>query len=155
MENSTLNARHTAAFSLANRLTEKTHKTRNAIAWSSFLFALLQSICTFFAAMSWLRVGIGISSLTLAVGTSAAIDRFHVDWLRVPMMSLALVGSVLNVIVLWQIWRLRRLPAAQWRQAKPRPGRLRMERLQMAMSIVTLVLIWLEERQHLIWQRHL
>ena len=59
---------------------------------------------------------------------------------------MALVGSVLNLIVLCQIWRLRRLPAARWRQAKPRPGRLRVERLQMAMSIVTLVLIWLEER---------
>jgi hypothetical protein len=85
--------------SLSPRLDEDTRSTRNVIAWTSLAFAVLQSICTFFAAMNGLRVGIGISSLVLAAGTASAIDRFHVDWLRVPMISLALLGSVLNLLV--------------------------------------------------------
>ena len=108
------------------------------IAWSSLLFAALQSICIFFAAVDGLRVGIGISSLVLAASTAATIDRFHVDWLRVPMISLALLGSILNLAVLWQIRRLRKSPAAKWRQMPLSSGKLRMERMQLFLSIATL-----------------
>lgn len=141
--------------SLSQRFAEDSRSTRNVIAWSGLMFAVLQSICTFFAALDGLRVGIGLSSLAMAAGTAAAIDRFHVDWLRVPMISLALLGSVLNLVVLWQIRRLRQHPAARWRQVPPKPDRLRMERLQLVLSIVTLILLGLEERQHMIWLHHL
>jgi hypothetical protein len=125
------------------------------IGGGSLLFAVLQSVCTFFAAMSGLRVGIGISSLVLAAGTAKMIDAFHGSWLRVPMISLAVIGSVLNLVVLWQIRRLRKNPAAQWRVRPVSKGRMRMERVQLVLSIVTLVLVFLEERQHLLWQHHL
>lgn len=134
---------------------EEAGAARNALAFSSLIFAILQSICTFFAALNGLRVGIGISSLVLAASTAAAIDRFHADSLRVPMILLALIGSVLNLIILWQIRRLRNRPEAQWRRARVFPQRLRSERLQLGLSILTLVLIGLEERQHLIWLHHL
>ena len=130
---------------------EASRTTRNVIAWSSLLFAALQSICVFFAAVDGLRVGIGISSLVLAASTAATIDRFHVDWLRVPMISLALLGSILNLAVLWQIRRLRKSPAAKWRQMPLNSGKLRMERMQLFLSIATLILLGLEERQHMIW----
>ncbi len=143
------------AFPLARRLADGPRGTRNAIAWSSLIFAVLQSVCTFFAAMNGLRVGIGISSLVLAASTAAAIDRFHVDWLRIPMISLAVLGSILNLVVLWHIRRLRNLPAAKWRRMQPKPGRMRSERIQLILSIVTLILMALEERQHLIWLHHL
>lgn len=139
---------------LAQRFTEDASAARNVIAWSSLAFAVLQSVCTFFAAMNALRVGIGIGSLVLAAGTASAIDRFHVDWLRVPMIGLALLGAVLNLLVLWQIRRLRQHPAARWRQITPSPGKMRMERMQLVLSILTLVLVGLEERQHLIWLHH-
>jgi hypothetical protein len=105
--------------------------------------------------MNGLRVGIGVSSLMLAASTAAAIDRFHVDWLRIPMISMAVLGSILNLVVLWHIRRLRNLPAAQWRQTQPKRGRMRSERMQLILSIVTLILMALEERQHLIWLHHL
>lgn len=124
------------------------------IAGSSLLFAILQSVCTFFAALDGLRVGIGISSLVLASATAKAIDAFHADWLRVPMIAVAITGSLLNLLVLWQIRRLRNRPAAQWRQTPPTAGKLNRERLQLALSILTLILITLEERQHLLWLRH-
>ncbi len=139
----------------AQRVAEGPRRTRSAIAWTSLAFAVLQSVCTFFAAMNGLRVGIGLGSLVLASSTAAAIDRFHSSWLRMPMIVLAVLGSVINLVVLWQIRRLRKLPAAQWRQTPQKPGKLRSERLQLVLSILTLILVALEERQHVIWQHHL
>jgi hypothetical protein len=115
---------------------------------------MLQSVCTFFAAMNGLRIAIGISSLVLASSTAALIDRFHADWLRLPMIVLAVLGSLVNLIVLWQVRRLRNLPAARWRQSS-QPARLRSQRVQLVLSIVTLILVALEERQHLIWLHHI
>ena len=129
-------------------------RARNAIAWTSLAFAILQSICTFFAAMNGLRIAIGIGSLVLASSTVALIDGFHATWLRLPMNVLAVVGSAVNLVVLWQIRRLRKLPAAQWRQSPQNPATLRSERIQLLLSIVTLILVVLEERQHLLWHHH-
>jgi hypothetical protein len=137
------------------RTAEGPRRTRNAIAWTSLAFAVLQSVCTFFAAMNGLRVGIGITSLVLASSTAAAIDHFHSSWLRLPMIVLAVLGSVINLVVLWQIQRLRKLPSAQWRQTPQKPSKMRSERIQLVLSILTLILVALEERQHLIWQHHL
>lgn len=123
-------------------------KTRGVIAWSSFFFALLQSICTFFAAVSGLRLLIGLSSLAISAGAATMLDRFHADRFRVPMIVLALLGSLLNLVVLAQIRRLRNRPASQWRQTPPSPRAIRMERLQLALSVATLILIAVEEFLH-------
>ena len=139
----------------AQRVADGPRHTRNAIAWTSLVFAVLQSVCTFFAAMNGLRVGIGIGSLVLASSTASAIDHIHNSWLRIPMIVLAVLGSVINLVVLWQIRRLRKLPSARWRQTVPKASKLRSERLQLMLSIVTLILVGLEERQHLIWLHHL
>jgi hypothetical protein len=139
----------------AQRTADGPRRTRNVIAWTSVALAELQSVCTFFAAMNGLRVGIGIGSLALASSTAAMIDHYPNSWIRVPMIVVAVVGSVINLVVLWQIRRLRNLPAAQWRQTTPRPSKLRSERVQLLLSIVTLILVALEERQHLIWLHHL
>jgi hypothetical protein len=138
----------------ASRFAEDSRFAGLLLAASSLLFAVLQSVCTFFAALDGLRVVIGIGSLALASGTASVIDRFHVDWLRIPMIWLALSGAVLNFVVLWQVRRLRASPAAHWRRRPVSKSRRRMERLQAALSILTLVLLALEERQHLIWLRH-
>src|SRR5579871_1983600 len=143
------------AIAAVGQPSESPRHARTLIAWSSLAFAVLQSICTFFAAMNGLRVAIGLGSLALASSTASLIDRFHADWLRLPMIVLAVVGSIINLVVLWQIRRLRSLPAAQWRQSPQAPRKLRSERLQLILSIVTLILVVLEERQHLIWQHHL
>jgi hypothetical protein len=133
---------------LSQLIPDKSGKTRDAIAWSSFFFALLQSICTFFAALSGLRLLIGVSSLALSASVGAALDKFHVDWIRIPMVGLALLGSLLNVIVLLQLRRLRRRPAAQWRQSPLNPRTIRMEQVQWFLSITTLLLISAEEYLH-------
>jgi hypothetical protein len=134
---------------------EVAERVHGAIAWSSFFFALLQSVCTFFAAANGLRFAVGIGSLVLSASAGAMVDRFHADALRVPMISLALVGSLLNLAVVAQIRRLRRRPASQWRQQPPTPRKLRMERLQVVLSVATLALIAVEEILHYHYCGHL
>ena len=131
------------------------HSAQGVIVWSSFFFAVLQSICTFFAAVDGLRLVIGVGSLAVSAGIGTAMDRFHQDWIRVPMMVLALLGSSLNLMILMQIRHLRNRPASRWRQRPLSPSRIRMERVQMALSLATLVLIGVEEYLHLRWCGHL
>ena len=129
-------------------------RAQGVIAWSSFFFTVLQSICTFFAAVDGLRLVIGVGSLAVSAGIGTAMDRFHQDWIRVPMMVLALLGSSLNLMILMQIRHLRNRPASRWRQPL-KPNRIRMERVQMALSFATLALIGVEEYLHLRWCGHL
>ena len=67
------------------------------------------------------------------------------------MMVLALLGTSLNLM---QIRHLRNRPASRWRQRPLSPSRIRMERVQMALSLATLVLIGVEEYLDLRWCNH-
>jgi hypothetical protein len=133
----------------------ETASSRGVIAWSSFFFALLQSICTFFAAVDGLRIVIGVGSLAMSASVGAALDRFHADWIRIPMIGLALIGSLLNLAVLMQVRRLRNRPASRWRQSPLSARKIRMERIQLVLSIATLALIGIEEYLHFRWCHHL
>jgi hypothetical protein len=126
-------------------------RTRGVIAWSSFFFALLQSICTFFLALSGVRLVIGIGSVLLSAGATAALEKFHTSWIRLPMIGLALLGSLLNLAVLIQIRSLRNRPASQWRQRPLSSKEARNERFQWVLSFATLILIAVEECLH--WNR--
>ena len=139
----------------ANPVAGGSAKPRAWIGWSSFFFALLQSVCTFFASVNGVRLAIGIGALALSGGARATVRWLHSDAIRLPMMGLALVGTLLNLLVLWQIRRLRARPAAQWRQTAVSSRKIRMEWLQLVLSIVTLVLIAVEEYWHLRWHHHL
>jgi hypothetical protein len=126
-------------------------RTLGVIAWSSFFFALLQSICTFFLALSGVRLVIGIGSVVLSAGAATALEKFHANWIRLPMVGLALLGSLLNLVVLIQIRILRSRPASRWRQRPLNPKEVRMERVQWFLSFATLVLVAIEEYLH--WNR--
>jgi hypothetical protein len=126
----------------------ETGATQSAIAWSSFFFALLQSVCSFFTALDGLRLIIGAGSLASITSAGIVWDHFHTNWLRIPMIVFAVVGSALNLAILAQIWRLRSRPAAQWRQKPVGQRKLRMERLQLILSAATLLLILIEEITH-------
>ena len=122
--------------------------TQTVIAWSGFMFALLQSVCTFFTALDGLRLLIGAGALAAMLQAGKMWDHLHTDWIRVPMVALAFLGSVLNLLVLRRIWRLRNHPAAQWRRVSVSPRKKRMERLQFVLAVVTLVLVGIEEVTH-------
>jgi hypothetical protein len=129
-------------------------RARLWVSWSSLFFAFLQSVCTFLMAMSGLRLIIGVGSLALSAEVTAFLDGLHANWLRIPMLGLAFLGAALNLIAILQIRRLRARPASQWRQAPVPAGKLRMERWQLALSLITFALIALEESFHLRLSHH-
>lgn len=121
--------------------------------WSSLLIALLQSACTAVIALSGLRVAIGLSSLAAAAGIHAPATGFHADAIRIPMMALALLGSLVNLYIIWKIRRLRAKPSSQWRQRPLAPSKIHSERFQIALSILTLLLLAAEWITHPIVHR--
>lgn len=123
-------------------------RARGVLAFSSFLFALLQSICGAAVAINGFRIAIGVGALVFSSGAGAAMVRFHTNWIRIPMIGLALVGSLVNIAILIHIRRLRNRPAAQWRRKALSKHEVRMERLQWALSVAALVLIAIEEYLH-------
>ncbi len=116
--------------------------------WSGIVFALLQSACTAVIAISGLRVAIGLSALAAAAGIHAPAHGFHQDAIRIPMMVLAFLGAVLNLYVVGKVRRLRSRPASQWRQQPVTKKKLSSERFQIALSVLTLLLLAAEWITH-------
>src|SRR6266850_1422816 len=116
--------------------------------WSGIVFALLQSACTAVIAISGLRVAIGVSALAAAAGIHAPAHGFHQDAIRIPMMALAFLGAILNLFVIWKVRSLRIKPAAQWRQQPVTKKKINSERFQIALSILTLLLLAAEWITH-------
>jgi hypothetical protein len=115
---------------------------------TSLLFAILQSLCTAVLTVSGIRVAIGLTALAAAGGIYAPAKGFHQDAIRIPMLIVAAAGAVVNLLVLGWIWRLRAQPAAQWRRRTLTTKEKRSERLQVALAILTLVLVGLETWTH-------
>jgi hypothetical protein len=116
--------------------------------WSSIVFAVLQSACTAVIAISGVRVAIGLSALAAAAGIHAPAHGFHRDAIRIPMMTLAFLGAILNLFVIWKVRNLRSKPAAQWRQQPVTKKKLNSERFQIALSVLTLLLLAAEWITH-------
>jgi|SRR5208283_2177034 len=124
------------------------------VAWSSLFLAFVQSVCAAFAALSGLRLLIGAAAVASAAGVLGFVDRhFHYDAIRIPMVLLALVGAVFNLAAVWQVRRLRTRPASAWRQKTISVGKLNSERLQLALSLLTLLLLAVEEWYHIKFTR--
>ncbi len=117
--------------------------------WSSFFLAFIQSVCSTFIALHGIRLLVGIGAVVLASSAWQLAERLHVDAVRVPMMLIALVGAVLNLLALWQVHRLRRRSASAWRQQPLSERKRRSESLQLVLSLLTLILLVVEEAAHL------
>jgi hypothetical protein len=118
------------------------------IGLTGFLFVLLQSACTAVMAVSGLRLLIGLGSLAAASVIPGFIFSIHTDKIRIPMMAIAVLGSVLNLYVVWRIRSLRARPASQWR-VQPVPAKQsRSETIQIVLSILTLLLVVSEILAH-------
>jgi hypothetical protein len=116
--------------------------------WSSLFFAILQSVCSAFIALNGVRLLIGIGAFAAASGVLKLADRMHIDAIRIPMMLLALAGSLLNLVVLWQVWRLRKRPASAWRQQPVSTRKKTSEWIQFTLSVLTLFLLAAEFLAH-------
>jgi hypothetical protein len=116
--------------------------------WSSFVFALLQSACTAVVAVSGFRLAIGLGALAAAGGIDAPAKGFHRDAIRIPMMLLALFGALFNLFVVWHLRRLRNRPEARWRLKPVSAKQKNSERLQVLLSVLTLILLAAEWFTH-------
>jgi hypothetical protein len=116
--------------------------------WSGFFLAFLQSVCSTFIALHGIRLLVGIGAVVLASSAWHLAERLHADAIRVPMMLVALIGSLLNLAALWQVRRLRRRASSAWRQQPLTQSKRRSEALQLALSLLTLVLLLAEEIAH-------
>ena len=126
------------------------------IGWSSFFLAVVQSVCTIFVALSGLRLLLGAAAFGAAIGVMKFADeRIHIDAVRIPMVILALVGAVFNLVALWQVRRLRGRAASAWRQKAVSRSKFASERVQLALSVLTLILLAVESYYHLQNTHHL
>ncbi|HET7108159.1 MAG TPA: hypothetical protein VFI38_15205 [Candidatus Acidoferrum sp.] len=126
------------------------------IGWSSLFLAMVQSICTIFVALSGLRLVLGAAAFGVAIGVMKIADeRIHIDAVRIPMLMFALGGAVFNLVALWQVRRLRGRAASAWRQKGVSRGKFASEKVQLALSVLTLVLLAVETFYHLKQTHHL
>jgi hypothetical protein len=113
------------------------------------LFSVLQSVCTAVVALNSVRLAIGIGSLAMSTGLGAAMAHFHeITWVRVILLVGALSGSMLTLGIILRAKRLRSRPAARWRLRPLSSKQKRMELLQVFLSLVTLLLVVVEEYLH-------
>jgi hypothetical protein len=115
---------------------------------TSLLFILLQSACTMVMAVSGIRVVIGLSALAAAAGVHRPAGGFHADAIRIPMMTVAVLGSLINLYVLWRIRSLRARPSSQWRAQAVTAKQRRAELFQYFLAILTLILVAAEWATH-------
>lgn len=116
--------------------------------WPSFFFAVLQSVCSAFLALNSIRFIVGVGAFAAATSALRVADRLHINAIRIPMMLVALAGSLLNLIALWRVRSLRKRPASAWRQKPVTPEKKRSERLQFGLSVLTLALLAVEFLAH-------
>jgi hypothetical protein len=119
----------------------------------SLLLATLQSICTAVLTINSVRLAIGLTAFGLAGSAYAPIRHFHRDAIRIPMLTLAAAGAIVDLAVLAWIWHLRRRPSAQWRRSELSAKTKRSERLQVALAVLTLVLVGAETGTHFVTHR--
>lgn len=122
-------------------------KALKFLSGGSLLLAVAQSVCTAVLTVSAVRVAIGLTALA-AGSLYEPMIQFHRSSIRVPMLVIATAGSIINLLVLAWIWRMRRLPSAHWRRRDISKEEKNSERLQVVLAIATLILVALEAWTH-------
>jgi hypothetical protein len=119
------------------------------ISITSFFFILLQSLCTTVMALSGLRLLIGIGSLAFAASGVKLLDSIHATAIRIPMEFVAVGGSAVNLYVIWRIRSLRARSSSRWRVEPVTPKKKRAESIQIALAVLTLLLVAAELIAHI------
>jgi hypothetical protein len=127
---------------------EKSASRSWMVGMTSLLFILLQSACTAVMAISGVRVIIGLGALAAAAGLNRPATGFHADAIRIPMMAIAVIGSIINLYVIWRIRSLRSRPSSRWRTTPATGKQKRAEVFQIVLAIVTLTLVVAEWMTH-------
>jgi hypothetical protein len=117
---------------------------RFAVGLTSLLFILLQSVCTAFMAISGLRLLIGVGALAAAAAEMKLFATLHAAVFRIPMEIVAIAGSVVNLLAIRRVRRLRARPSSQWRMKPATAKQLRGESWQIRLALLTLLLVAVE-----------
>jgi len=83
-----------------------------------------------------------------AVGAKGPATGLHQDAIRIPMMALAVLGACMSLYMIWRVRSLRKRASSQWRWQPVSPRRLWGERVQLALAVVTLILVLAEFLSH-------
>ena len=116
---------------------------------TSLFFILLQSACAAFFAISGLRLLIGLGSLAAAAAGLKFLQALHGAAFRIPMEIIAVAGSVVNLLAVRRVRRLRARPESQWRMKPATKKQLRSESWQIGLAVVTLLLVAVEWGIHI------
>jgi hypothetical protein len=119
------------------------------IGLTSLFFIFLQSACTAFMAISGLRLLIGIGSLAAATTALKLLASIHGEAIRIPMEIVAVAGAVINLYAIWRVRSLRARPSSQWRLGPVPANKRRAEWIQIALAVLTLVLVAIEWATHI------
>ena len=114
----------------------------------SLLLAALQSVCTAVLTINGIRLAIGLSVFVISGSIFAPIRIFHQDAIRIPMLTLAAAGAIVNLLVLAWIWRRRAEHSAQGRKRERSKSGRRSEQAQVILAVLTLMLVGLEMYSH-------
>jgi hypothetical protein len=105
--------------------------------YTSLALAAIEAVCVFLVSASGLAALVGGFAITLSQG----ILFFHSAAIRLPILAVATLGALLNLWLMWNHFRLRNAPAAQWR-IQPLTSRERTRiGLVTTMSVLTLVCV--------------
>ena len=115
-----------------------------AVSLSSLLFVLLQSACTVAVAFSGVNAAVGLGSFAATIGLTRLTGSFHADLIRLPMMALALAGSLFTLYIVRRARVLRARPASQWRIRPLTSKEKRKEAFQIGLSVLTILLVVVE-----------
>jgi hypothetical protein len=103
-------------------------------------FAIVQGVCAMAVFVSGISTALGLSTLAAATAAGPATG-FHANRFRIPMLVLAGLGAVVNLVLLWNAERMRKSPSARWRM-RPLTRKERWEKwIQFGASVLTLLLI--------------
>ena len=115
-------------------------QARRFITAGSLGLAIIQGVCAMAVFLSGIGTALGVSSLVAATAAGPATG-FHANRFRIPMLALAGLAAVVNLVLLWNAERMRRNPSARWRM-RPLTRKERWEKwIQLGASVLTLLLI--------------
>jgi hypothetical protein len=116
---------------------ERPNKKQVFLGFGSLVVAAIEAVCLFFVTANGLVLLVGGASISLAHGAVL----FHSAAIRLPLLSLATLAAVLNLRLLFNAWRLRRAPSAQWRRRPLDQKERRRIVIVGALSIITLLVV--------------
>jgi hypothetical protein len=112
-------------------------KTQVLLGFGSLTLAAIEAICLFFVTANGLALLLGGASIAFAQGVVV----FHSAAIRIPLLSLATIGAVLNLWLLFNAWRLRSAPSARWRRKPLEKKERRRIVIVATLSILTLLFV--------------